>query len=108
MHSFPPIKRTPDEVTSFVAAEIVAFQNPKLREAILECLVSPRSHIRLWNWSDPPCEHECWMIAESKTYDYGIVYSDFGFGPNHPWGLVFLSQDNFGADYCWYPRPGTV
>jgi hypothetical protein len=42
------------------------------------------------------------MIAESKNYDYGIVYCDFGFGPSCPWGLVFLSKNNIGADYCWY------
>jgi hypothetical protein len=44
------------------------------------------------------------MIAESQKYDYGIAYSDFGFGPSCPWGLIFISQSNFGADYCWYPR----
>jgi hypothetical protein len=30
------------------------------------------------------------------------VYSDNGFGPEHPWGLVFYSARNFGGDYCWY------
>jgi hypothetical protein len=26
-----------------------------------------------------------------------------GFAPEHPWGLIFSSHDNFDADYCWYP-----
>jgi hypothetical protein len=43
------------------------------------------------------------VIAESSVYDYGIVFSDYGFAPELPWGLVFSSHSNFDADYNWYP-----
>jgi len=43
------------------------------------------------------------LSAESSRFDYGIAFSDYGFGPEHPWGLVFSSHSNFDADYCWYP-----
>src|SRR6266481_7949818 len=47
--------------------------------------------------------HPIWVVAESSQYDYGIVFSDYGFAPERPWGLFFSSHDNFDADYCWYP-----
>lgn len=100
----PPPKRTSAEVASLVSAELSTFQDPRLRETLSGCLVEPRSHLRLWDWSASLTEYECWMVAESKVWDYGIVYSDAGFGPANPWGLVFLSANNIGADYCWYPR----
>ena len=99
-----PVRRTSVEIAAFVAAELASFKDSWLRENLSRCLVSPRSHMRTWGWSRLPEEFECWMIAESQKYDYGIAYSDFGFGPSRPWGLVFLSHCNFGADYCWYPH----
>jgi hypothetical protein len=32
-----------------------------------------------------------------------LFFSNCGFAPERPWGLVFSSHDNFGADCCWIP-----
>lgn len=40
-------------------------------------------------------------MAESSRYDYGIVFSNYGFAPECL-GLVFSSRGDFDADYCWY------
>lgn len=45
-----------------------------------------------------------WSLR-SKGYDYGIAFSDYGFAPENPWGLVFLPHTGFDAEYCWYPTP---
>ncbi len=55
-----------------------------------------------WDWQKPLKQYPVWVVAESSVYDYGIAYSDYGFGPERPWGLIFLSKNNFDADYCWY------
>ncbi len=58
--------------------------------------------MRVWDWSAESLSFPTWVVAESERYDYGIVYSDNGFGPDSPWGLVFSSDSNFGADYSWF------
>jgi hypothetical protein len=58
--------------------------------------------MRTWGWEKTPADYPVWIIAESSRYDYGIAFSDYGFAPEHAWGLVFLSHRNFDADYCWY------
>jgi hypothetical protein len=57
--------------------------------------------MRVWDWHKPFREYPVWVVAESSVYDYGIVYSDYSFAPEHPWGLVFSSHRNFDADYSW-------
>ena len=60
--------------------------------------------MRDWGWMLDVPSFPVWLVAESQKYDYGVVYSDYGFGPEFPWGLIFLSHRNFGADYCWYDK----
>lgn len=60
--------------------------------------------MRTWDWGKPLKVYPVWIVAESSRYDYGIAFSDYGFAPEHSWGLVFLSHRNFDADYCWYPN----
>jgi hypothetical protein len=102
MDTSPPPERTAKEIAGFVTTELAQFSDSGLRSALGGFLIEPRLEIRSWDWSRDPIELPTWVIAESSRYDYGIVYSDRGFGPESPWGLVFSSAKNFGADYCWY------
>ena len=98
----PAPNRTTEEIAAVVAAELALVSDSALASAIRGFLVEPRLEMRTWDWSREPVALPTWVIAESSRYDYGIVYSERGFGPESPWGLVFSSADNFGADYCWY------
>lgn len=55
-----------------------------------------------WDWHKPAKQYPAWVVAESSVYDYGIAYPDYGFGPDRPWGLIFLSKNNFDADCGWF------
>ncbi|MCC6917258.1 hypothetical protein [Nitrosomonas sp.] len=96
-----PERRAP-EIAGVVAAELEHFSSPDIVNALRKFLVEPRLELRQWDWSRDHIELPTWVIAESSKYDYGIVYAERGFGPSAPWGLVFSSANNFGADYCWY------
>ena len=95
-------KRSPEEIQTVVLSEIARFSDPALASALRSFLISPRMELRTWDWSAGALEFPTWVVAESQRHDYGIVYSENGFGPESPWGLVFSSHSNFGADYCWY------
>jgi|CXWL01.1.fsa_nt_gi hypothetical protein len=90
------------EIVAVVEAALCTFADPKLVGALRTFIVSPRRELREWEWGKEPSEVVTWVIAESARYNYGIVFSEDGFGPEQPWGLVFSSHTNIGADYCWY------
>ena len=94
--------RTAEEVRVVVEREVQKITNASILQGIQTFLVTPRVEMRTWGWEKTPADYPVWIIAESSRYDYGIAFSDYGFAPEHAWGLVFLSHRNFDADYCWY------
>lgn len=94
--------RTQDEVRFLVEAEVSKITDVGFVQGLQTFLVEPRLEMRTWGWQRPLVDYPVWIVAESTLYDYGIAFSDYGFAPEHPWGLVFLSHRGFDADYCWY------
>lgn len=103
MNLDPVPDRIANEVSVLVESEIRSFADPETAAGIRGFLVGPRVEMRTWGWHQPIRKYPVWIIAESSKYDYGIAFSDYGFAPQNPWGLVFLSHSGFDADYCWYP-----
>jgi hypothetical protein len=102
--NFSPVtEKTAEEVRLLVEAELQKIANSSVVEGLQSFLIEPRLEMRGWGWGETPAEYPVWIVAESSRYDYGIGFSDYGFAPEHPWGLVFLSHRGFDADYCWYP-----
>jgi hypothetical protein len=102
MNLNPMPNRSANEMRDVVEAELLGIGNAEAVRGIHAFLIEPRMEMRFWDWGDPPKEYPVWVVAESSRYDYGIVFSDYGFAPDRPWGLVFLSHRNFDADYCWF------
>ena len=102
MNLDPVPDRTANDVSARVESEIRGFADPETAKGIRAFLVRPHVEMRTWGWHKPLREYPVWIIAESSKYDYGIAFSDYGFAPQDPWGLVFLSHSGFDADYCWY------
>lgn len=94
--------RTTDEVAVLVEAEVRKIANASIVQGIQTFLIKPRLEMRTWGWGKTPADYPVWIVAESSRYDYGVAFSDYGFAPEHSWGLVFLSHGDFDADYCWY------
>jgi hypothetical protein len=102
MNLDPVPDRTGDEVRTLVEAEVAKFISRDFPNGLKTFLVKPRLEMRTWDWHEPLKEYQVWIVAESSRFDYGIAFSDYGFGPEYPWGLVFSSHSNFDADCCWY------
>jgi hypothetical protein len=95
--------RTTEEIRLLVEDAMGKIRDSSIAEGLGTFLVPPRQEMRTWDWHEPYAKYSVWGVAESSRYDYGIVFSDYGFAPEHPWGLVFSSHNNFDGDYCWYP-----
>jgi hypothetical protein len=98
----PMPDRSIDEITILVQAELVKITDEVILAGLKSFLIQPRTEMRDWCWHKPTRNFPIWVIAESQKHDYGVAYSDYGFGPACPWGLIFLSHGDFNADYCWY------
>ncbi len=103
MNLNPVPDRTSQEILSLVESELAKIQDANVLDGLRTFLIDPRREMRVWYWQEPFTRYPVWVVAESSIYNYGIVYSDYGFAPEHPWGLVFSSDDNFDADYSWLP-----
>ena len=44
------------------------------------------------------------LPLESRNVAVGIAYCDQGFGPTHPWGLMFLTgpRSSMGMETSWH------
>lgn len=95
-------ERTPEDIQRLVEGAVKEIGDATIAEGLKSFLVLPRRELRTWDWQRPHAQYPVWVVAESSLCDYGIVFSDYGFAPEHPWGLVFSSHGNFDADFCWY------
>ena len=59
---------------------------------------------RDWDYGNSGERFVCWTVLEHPDSNTGIAYCAQGFGPKHPWGLVFLSGPymSIGMDSGWY------
>ena len=94
---------TAEEVNALVQAEIKKINDPLVYNAITSFLISPSFRQRLWEWGKTQEEYSCWTVLQHEDSNTDIVYSEQGFGPKNPWGLVFSSpRKGFGADSAWF------
>jgi hypothetical protein len=89
-------------IKSLVKSEMERITNPIVKNALEDILVNPIQHMRKWDYGTKGEEFVCWTVAIDKNSDTALVYSDYGFGPESPWGLVFQSYLYFGMDTGWF------
>jgi hypothetical protein len=90
-------------MTSLFEVELARISDPIVSNAIKSLAVIPKPQERKWFYGiDPELEYLCWLVIEHPESSTGIAYSDFGFGPKMPWGLVFLHDNVIGMDSEWF------
>lgn len=89
-------------IKSLVNSEIDKINNPIVKNALQNIIVEPVQHLRKWDYGHNDEKFICWTIAIDKDSDTALVYSDYGFGPETPWGLVSESINYFGMDTGWF------
>jgi hypothetical protein len=90
--------KTLEQIRTLVAVQLQQISQPECRLSLERFLVEPRLHQRNWDYGKEGESYPCWMVAEFPGTDTGIVFSEHGFGPSYPWGLVLVSEPWFGMD----------
>jgi hypothetical protein len=92
-------------ITDLVEEELLAMGDPRVVAHIRGLLVTPRVEMRGWDYGEPDQEFPCWIVLEHAASNTGIAYSEHGFGPSFPWGIVFLGgaeHMSMGMDSAWF------
>jgi len=79
-------------------------KDDRLVASIGPLLVSPRCEARDWEYGPDGQTYPCWIILEHPPSNSCIAYCDEGFGPQSPWGLLFLRGEHLsmGMDSGWF------
>ncbi len=95
-------ERTLNEIAAIVQGEVDTITDPEVLTALTSWLTPPKPIQCAWDYGAPGQAFLCWVVLEHQPSKTGIAYSDFGFGPRAPWGLIWLSKPSFGMDSGWY------
>jgi hypothetical protein len=96
--------KSSEDVAALVADQLATIRDVVVRDALESRLRTPSRHLRGWDYGANDEQYECWTVAVDAESDSALVYSDHGFGPVHPWGLVSASEPWFGMDSGWFLR----
>ncbi len=94
-------------VAASVAAALAKIADGKLASALRLHLIEPRRCLLEWDYGHPHDEfpeprYPGFVVAEFVESGTGIAYSEYGFGPASPWGLIWVERPGYGMDSGWY------
>lgn len=96
-----------EKILSAIETELEQVSDLRVVRHIRSLIVTPAVVMRPWDYGDEDIEYPCWSVLEHEKSNTGVAYSEYGFGPSYPWGLVALtgSRDDMsmGMDCGWYP-----
>ena len=95
---------TIERVSHLVGAQVALIRDSLVKAGLLEVLVSPQEHLRIWNYGRPGEQLPCWTVGLHRPSQTCFLYSEHGFGPKSPWGMGIVGDGHFGMDSSWYPN----
>ena len=97
---------SPESIQKKMRQELDTLADPRVSAHIQSLLIEPEPVMRPWDYGEEDQKYECWSVLVESDGNIGIAYSEFGFGPRAPWGLVRMSGDrskhSMGMDCAWY------
>jgi hypothetical protein len=96
---------TGTQISTLIEAELSSITESRIASHIRSLLVRPKPVMRAWDYGYEGEAYPCWSVLSHTPSNTGIAYCESGFGPNSPWGLVFLSgaeRMSIGMDSAWF------
>lgn len=92
------------EISALVESELFKIKQPELLALGRNLVVKPRLELRPWDYGKVGEKYPCWVALEHQPSNTTIVYCSQGFGPQYPWGLLFISGQHMsmGMDSQWF------
>jgi hypothetical protein len=98
------MSKTADDIRGIVETEIAKISQPDLVALIRKLAAPIRCEQRGWDYGKPNEEYPCWIFAEHPESNTAFAYTEHGFGPSSPWGLLFIKGPpmSMGMDSGWF------
>ena len=97
---------SPEQLKKFIEAELNAVSDERVLNHIRTLLVEPEATMREWDYGDAGTKYKCWSVLNEEDGKGGIAYFENGFGPENPWGLVWLPHSgkslSMGMNSGWF------
>jgi hypothetical protein len=92
------------DIEKLVVTQIREISQIELAETIEKHRVPLRIETREWDYSNSFTEYPCCIVLEDKLSNTAVAYCEYGFGPNNPWGLIFIEGEimSMGMDSSWF------
>jgi hypothetical protein len=87
-----------------IETELARVSDDRVLTHVRAMLVEPYAVLLKWDYGEPDQRYPCWMVLSDPGSGAEIAYSEFGFGPRCPWGLVGSKpgMDHMGMDSGWF------
>ncbi len=92
----------PLSVEELCKAQVARIGDPAVSRALRQRLVAPRPCQLDWEYGEPGEHYLAFVVAEFLEKNTGIAYSNHGFGPGSPWGVISLERFSSGMDADWF------
>jgi len=91
------------EIKSLVDTEVEKIADSQVGDHVRRLLVQPKCELRPWNYQGASA-YPCWIVISDPISGVGVAYSDQGFGPKAPWGLLWIGGGrlDMGDESCWF------
>ncbi len=98
---------TATEVEALTRDDMRALDDARVVAHVPALLVAPPRPLQLaWPYGAAGVTFDAFLVLDHPRSGTGIVHCQQGFGPAHPWGLIFTDRGplSTGTDDGWYPR----
>jgi hypothetical protein len=90
------------DISKLVGCELVGIQDGELAACIQQHLVAPYVVSGRWQYGAPGKTYPCWVVLKDSESGTAVVFSEFGFAPAYPWGIMVLADLRMGMDCDWH------
>ena len=90
------------QIKEIVHGQMMQIHDSLVKSELEKLMIEPNLHLRKWDYGSNGEVFNCWTIAVDESTDTSIIYCEYGFGPQCPWGLVSSSELYFGMDSGWF------
>jgi len=94
----------PKYLKNQIRSELSELTDKRLISQINACLIDPIQVFRDWDYGEQAQQYPCWTVFEHIVSGAGVIYCEYGFGPEFPWGLSSITDNgtSMGMDSQWF------
>lgn len=94
---------TASAIEALVESDISRIEQADLVSLAQKLRVPVRLEDRPWDYGEEGETFPCWIVLAHPPSNTAVAYCSQGFGPETPWGLLFIAElHNMGMDCDWF------